>query len=257
MGPDPAVAAPVGAHPSTSTSAPRSRSPASHAVLTAATCPGRNRYGLEHRDQPVFADDVVRYAGEPVAVVAADHPETARRACAAIVVRLRRARAAHRSRGRARRAADRTPTATSFRELVIRRGDPDAPRARSSSRARTRSACRTRRSWVPRPGSRSPPTTAASTSIVSTQWLHNDREQVAECLGLPEEKVRLTLGGVGGAFGAREDVSLHIHVVPARAAHRPAGEDGVLPRGVVPRSRAPPPGPHLDAPHARNPTARS
>ena len=47
--------------------------------------------------------------------------------------------------------------------------------------------------------------------IVSTQWLHNDREQVAECLGLPEELVRLTLGGVGGAFGAREDVSLHIH----------------------------------------------
>ena len=47
--------------------------------------------------------------------------------------------------------------------------------------------------------------------IVSTQWLHNDRDQVAECVGLPPEKVRLTLGGVGGAFGAREDVSLHIH----------------------------------------------
>ena len=27
----------------------------------------------------------------------------------------------------------------------------------------------------------------------------------------PDELVRLTLGGVGGAFGAREDVSLHIH----------------------------------------------
>jgi CO/xanthine dehydrogenase Mo-binding subunit len=47
--------------------------------------------------------------------------------------------------------------------------------------------------------------------VVSTQWLHNDRDQVAECLGLPPELVRLTLGGVGGAFGAREDVSLHIH----------------------------------------------
>lgn len=46
---------------------------------------------------------------------------------------------------------------------------------------------------------------------VSTQWLHNDRDQIAECLGLPPEKVRLTLGGVGGAFGGREDVSLQIH----------------------------------------------
>ena len=57
------------------------------AVLIASDMVGRNRYGLEHRDQPVFADEVVRYAGEPIAAVAADHPETARRACAAIVVR--------------------------------------------------------------------------------------------------------------------------------------------------------------------------
>src|SRR4030067_280605 len=46
---------------------------------------------------------------------------------------------------------------------------------------------------------------------VATQWLHVDQEQVAPCLGLPKEKVRLHLAGVGGAFGAREDVSMHIH----------------------------------------------
>jgi len=48
--------------------------------------------------------------------------------------------------------------------------------------------------------------------FVSTQWLHADRDQVAACLNLPTEKVRLTLAGVGGAFGAREDISLHIHL---------------------------------------------
>ena len=48
--------------------------------------------------------------------------------------------------------------------------------------------------------------------FVSTQWLHADRDQVAACLNLPIEKVRLTLAGVGGAFGAREDISLHIHL---------------------------------------------
>ena len=31
------------------------------------------------------------------------------------------------------------------------------------------------------------------------------------CLDLPEEQVRLVLGGVGGAFGAREDISLQVH----------------------------------------------
>src|SRR5690606_39374233 len=36
-------------------------------------------------------------------------------------------------------------------------------------------------------------------------------EQLAPCLGLPPEKVRLTLAGVGGAFGGREDLSVHVH----------------------------------------------
>ena len=46
---------------------------------------------------------------------------------------------------------------------------------------------------------------------IATQWLHEDRKQIAACLGLPEEQVRLVLGGVGGAFGAREDISLQVH----------------------------------------------
>jgi xanthine dehydrogenase D subunit len=46
---------------------------------------------------------------------------------------------------------------------------------------------------------------------VATQWLHVDQQQVAASLGLPTEKVRLSLAGVGGAFGAREDVSMQIH----------------------------------------------
>ncbi|MFZ9532488.1 MAG: xanthine dehydrogenase subunit D, partial [Ilumatobacteraceae bacterium] len=56
------------------------------AVITADDVPGQLTYGLIASDQPVFARDVVRYAGEPVAAVAADHPETARRALAAIRV---------------------------------------------------------------------------------------------------------------------------------------------------------------------------
>ena len=46
---------------------------------------------------------------------------------------------------------------------------------------------------------------------VATQWLHEDLSQISACLNLPAKKVRLTLGGVGGAFGAREDISLQVH----------------------------------------------
>ena len=57
-----------------------------HAVLTHADIPGRKTYGLEFSDQPVLAVDRVLYHGEPVALVAAEHPEQARRAAERIVV---------------------------------------------------------------------------------------------------------------------------------------------------------------------------
>jgi CO/xanthine dehydrogenase Mo-binding subunit len=46
---------------------------------------------------------------------------------------------------------------------------------------------------------------------VATQWLHVDRDQVAPCLGLEPDQVRVHLAGVGGAFGGREDLSMQIH----------------------------------------------
>jgi len=60
--------------------------PGVHAVVTQDDVWGSRTYGLERHDQPVFADGVVRFHGEPIAAVAADHPELAARACAAIEV---------------------------------------------------------------------------------------------------------------------------------------------------------------------------
>src|SRR5206468_4115145 len=60
--------------------------PGVHAVLTHEDVPGRTHYGLEFADQPVLAVDRVRYFGEPVALVAAEHPEQARRAAERIEV---------------------------------------------------------------------------------------------------------------------------------------------------------------------------
>ena len=54
--------------------------PGVHAVLTHEDVPGRKTYGLEIPDQPVLAWEDVRYQGEAIAIVAADHPETARAA---------------------------------------------------------------------------------------------------------------------------------------------------------------------------------
>ncbi|NEB67690.1 molybdopterin-dependent oxidoreductase, partial [Streptomyces fulvissimus] len=47
--------------------------------------------------------------------------------------------------------------------------------------------------------------------FLATQWLHVDQKQTARALGLPLDKVRFTMSGVGGAFGGREDLSMQIH----------------------------------------------
>ncbi len=46
---------------------------------------------------------------------------------------------------------------------------------------------------------------------IATQWLHVDRDQIAAGLGLPTDRVQVVLAGVGGAFGAREDLSMQLH----------------------------------------------
>jgi CO/xanthine dehydrogenase Mo-binding subunit len=45
---------------------------------------------------------------------------------------------------------------------------------------------------------------------VGGQWAHEDREQVAHSLGLPEENVRIIYPAIGGAFGGKEDMSVQI-----------------------------------------------
>lgn len=46
--------------------------------------------------------------------------------------------------------------------------------------------------------------------IVGGQWVHEDQEQIAHALNLPEEQVRVIYPAIGGAFGGREDMSVQI-----------------------------------------------
>lgn len=48
------------------------------------------------------------------------------------------------------------------------------------------------------------------TVVVSGQWTHEDQEQIAHALGLPDDKVRVIYPAIGGAFGGREDMSVQI-----------------------------------------------
>jgi CO/xanthine dehydrogenase Mo-binding subunit len=49
----------------------------------------------------------------------------------------------------------------------------------------------------------------------ATQWLHDTQADIAQSLGLPKEKIRIIQPVIGGAFGKKEDISVHIHLALA------------------------------------------
>jgi CO/xanthine dehydrogenase Mo-binding subunit len=193
-----------------------------HAVLTHDDVPGRKTYGLEFPDQPVLAFDRVRYFGEPVALVAADHPEQARLAAERIRVeyepldpivdpeRAMESEPLHPEGVTAGHGYHEDERPNVLRSIVIRHGDPDAQGDVSVS-GTYELGSQDQAFLGPESGLAVPDGDGGVDIHVATQWLHVDRDQVAPCLDLRPEQVRIHLAGVGGAFGGREDLSMQVH----------------------------------------------
>ncbi len=194
-----------------------------HRIITAEDVPGKATYGLIASDQPVFASDVVRYIGEPVAAVVADDEEICSRALEAIVVEYEPLTPLI----DARLALDTDtppihPDGNVIREQNVICGDTtvigDIVVEDHYTIGMQDQAFLGLESALAIPDADG----AGVECHVATQWLHEDLGQVAACLDLPESSVRLVLGGVGGAFGGREDISLQVHVcLLALATGRP------------------------------------
>ncbi|MFI9237923.1 xanthine dehydrogenase subunit D [Streptomyces sp. NPDC053079] len=196
-----------------------------HAVMTHDDLPAATRYGLEIQDTPVLADGVVRHHGEPVALVAADHPETARRAAAKIKVDYEQlpvvtdeesatapgAPVLH--PGRTDDHAPHVPHPNIVHRQPVVRGDVAAARARADVvvSGEYTMGMQDQAFLGPESGLAVPAEDGGVDLYIATQWLHADLRQIAPVLGLPEDKVRMTLSGVGGAFGGREDLSMQAH----------------------------------------------
>jgi len=183
-------------------------------VLTAKDVPGINKFGLIHADQPVFAADKIRFVGDTLALVIADTEETARKALRSIHVDLSELPVIG-SPEKALKKPDLPPVHESghilkgvthqkgdlkegFRQaaLVVEEDyetpflehaymEPEAGVARVTENGGVEIWC-------------------------STQAPFLMRGQIAQCLNLPEEKVRVCGLPVGGAFGGKLDITIQI-----------------------------------------------
>jgi len=197
--------------------------PGVRAVITAADAPGRHGIGVI--DHPLFARDVIRYHGEPIAAVAADTIEQARAAAAAIRLEVEQlAPVLNMEAALGPGASLVHPDWKSYEvqldgvaregnvawEAKVIRGDSDAAFARPDVTIVDSCFAVGRQSHVPF----EPRAAVASFEdgrfhiICSTQVPWTVRKVTAEVLGVPSSQVRVTVPPVGGGFGLKFDCTI-------------------------------------------------
>ncbi|WP_419945590.1 xanthine dehydrogenase family protein molybdopterin-binding subunit [Candidatus Poriferisodalis sp.] len=211
------------------------RAPGVVAVLGSADVP-RNEYGLTKFDQPVFIGldhtgcspvpcDVSRWEADHLALIIAESLDEARAAAAAIDVEWEPLPVvADLDMALAPDAPLVHPYdgvgSNLYESMRTRKGDLDAGFAAAAAVVETTYEVPYQEhaylqpeagtSWVDAEG--------IVNVEIAGQWVHEDREQIAHALDLPEDRIRVRYPAIGGAFGGREDTSMQI--ILALAAHR-------------------------------------
>ncbi|MEA3340669.1 MAG: molybdopterin cofactor-binding domain-containing protein, partial [Chloroflexota bacterium] len=188
------------------------------AVLTAKDIPGRNRFGIIRKDQPVFAEEKVRYLGEVVAAVYAESEAEAEAALPLIQVEYEPLPVIENpqqalAEGAVAIHADGNLTC----HIPIRKGDVEKGFAEADVIIEGEyftptvehaylepEACLA----LPLPPSQGG--LGGVTVHVGSQSSIHDQEDIAAALDLPLEKARVVHMPMGGGFGGKEDITVQI-----------------------------------------------
>ncbi len=180
-------------------------------ILTARDIPGKNRFGLINKDQPVLAHEKVRFVGEAIALVAAESRAAAQRAREAIKVVYEDLPAVFDAEEALTAGAPLIHTKGNLLcRRVIRKGN--AAEALSGCDLVIKKAYRTphlEHSYLePDAGVGLMDQDGTLVIYASTQNPHYDLKEVSEILGLEEERIRIIQAATGGGFGSKLDLTV-------------------------------------------------
>lgn len=223
--------------------------PGVRAVLTHKDVPGRKNHGLVSVDWPALCYDKVRYAGDAVAVVAADTADIAAEALDLIKVEYEELpvvkdpiQAAHPD---APIVHEERADGNLLKHIKVRKGNLDKGFEEADVIVeRTYRTPMTEQMFlepecsigVPKGydpsafGGHVDPDAQRgityrhdkTTIYCGTQIPYLDRDQTAAALGVANEDIRIVAALMGGGFGGKEDVAAQIHVaLLAERTHRP------------------------------------
>ena len=203
-------------------------------VVTHEDVPGANVVHVIYDDQPALAVGIVRYIGEPVALVVATSRRAAKRAAERVAVTYEELPAVSDP------AAALDPAApvivadseaaegggNLFNEMALRKGDVERGFAEADVIVEAEyETGYQEHAYIEPQGTTAVPDDLGSISIyASAQCPFYVQNAVAKVMGLPLSKVRVVQTATGGAFGGKEDVPsliASLAALMARAVRRP------------------------------------
>jgi len=195
------------------------------AVFTAGDLRGKNRFGIAVHDQPALAEDKVRFIGDAVAVAFAESEAQAAAAVQAIRVDYEPLPAVFSPQEALQPDAPRVHAAGNLlHHAILRHGDV----ARGFAEAAVvvegdYSTPMVEHAFLEPEAGLAEMLDGQVVLYIGTQIPFGDRALIAQVLGLPQESVRVVTLPMGGAFGAKEDLTLHVFLcLAAWRTGRPA-----------------------------------
>jgi selenium-dependent xanthine dehydrogenase len=213
--------------------------PGVRAVLTHKDVPGRKNHGLVSVDWPALCYDKVRYAGDAVAVVAADTEEQAAAALDLIRVEYEELPVVKDAIQAAQPDApvlhEQRPDGNLLRHIKVRKGsmaqgfeEADVVVERTYRTPMTEQMFLEPECSIGVPKGYDPAQFGGvvdehakrgvqfrhdkTTIYCGTQIPYQDRDQTAAALDVKPEEVRIVAALMGGGFGGKEDIAAQIHV---------------------------------------------
>jgi CO/xanthine dehydrogenase Mo-binding subunit/aerobic-type carbon monoxide dehydrogenase small subunit (CoxS/CutS family) len=213
--------------------------PGVHAVLTHADIPGRKNHGLVSVDWPALCYDKVRYAGDAVAVVAADTADIAAAALELIKVEYEELPVVSGPVEAAQPGApivhDERADGNLLKHIKVRKGhieqgfaEADVIIEKTYRTPMTEQMFLEPECSIGVPKGYNPTAFGGkvdpqaqrgihfvhdkTTIYCGTQIPYLDRDQTAAALAVPNEDVRIVSALMGGGFGGKEDIAAQIHV---------------------------------------------
>lgn len=191
-------------------------------VVTPKDIPGENVVPIIYRDMPLLANGVVRYVGEPIALLAAETREAAEEAAALAQVAYEDLPAVFDPLEATRPGAPQVavPAAAEggnvFNHMVIRKGDVE----RGFAEADVVVAGEYRvgyqeHAYLEPQGVIAVPEDSGITVYGTLQCPFYVQNAVAAVMGFPLAKVRIVQTATGGGFGGKEDVPSHLAAMAA------------------------------------------